>query len=48
MDADPKVSKGVKELLGIDENYYVIVPPDPTGREMEGINATLRVLTRHA
>jgi len=48
LDADPKVSKGVKELLGIDENYYVIVPPDPTGREMEGINATLRVLTRHA
>ena len=26
--------------------YYVAVPPDPTEKEMEGINAALRVMTR--
>jgi hypothetical protein len=46
LDADPKASRMVKNLLGIDEDYYVAVPPDPTEKEMEGIRATLRVLTR--
>jgi hypothetical protein len=35
----------VKKLLGIDEDYYIAVPPDPTDEEMEGIWATLRKLT---
>ena len=25
----------MKKLLGIDEDYYVAVPPDPTDEEME-------------
>lgn len=46
LDADPKASRAVKKLLGIDEDYYVAVPPDPTEEEMEGIWAMLRELTR--
>jgi hypothetical protein len=46
LDADPKTSLAVKKLLGIDEDYYVAVPPDPTDEEMEGVWATLRGLTK--
>ena len=46
MDADPKAGRAVKELLGIDEDYYVAVPPDPTDEEMKGVWATLRGLTK--
>lgn len=46
LDADPKASQAVKKLMGIDDDYYVAVPPDPTEEEMEGIWATLRGLTR--
>jgi hypothetical protein len=45
LDADPKASGAVKKLLGIDEDYYIAVPPDPTDEEMEGVWATLRKLT---
>lgn len=45
LDADPKAGRAVKKLLGIDEDYYIAVPPDPTEEEMEGIWATLRGLT---
>jgi len=48
LDADPKASRAVKKLLGIDEDYYVAVPPDPTDLEMEGIWAMLRGLTQNA
>ena len=46
LDADPKAGQAVKELLGIDEDYYVAVPPDPTDEEMKGVWATLRGLTK--
>ena len=46
LDADPKASQAVKKLMGIDEDYYVTVPPDPTEEEMEGTWATLRGLTQ--
>ena len=46
LDADPKASRAVKKLLGIDEDYYIAVPPDPTEEEMEGVWATLRRLTQ--
>jgi hypothetical protein len=46
LDADPKASRAVKRLLGIDDEYYVAVPPDPSEEEVEGIWATLRDLTR--
>ena len=46
LDVDPKAGRAVRKLLGIDEDYYVAVPPDPTEKEMEGIEATLRALMR--
>jgi hypothetical protein len=46
MDADPGANRVVKKLLGIDEDYYVTVPPDPTDEEMAAVEATLRRLTR--
>jgi len=48
LDADPKASRMVKNVLGIDEDYYVAVPPDPTDEEMKSVWATLRGLTREA
>ncbi len=46
LDADPKASWAVKELLGIDEDYYIAVPPDSTDEEMEGVWTTLLELTK--
>ncbi len=34
-----------KKFMGIDEDYYIAVPPDPTDEEMVGVWATLRKLT---
>jgi hypothetical protein len=45
MDVDPKAGRAVKEMLGIDEDYYVAVPPDPSTEEMASVWATLRRLT---
>ncbi len=45
MDVDPKAGRAVKEMLGIDEDYYVAVPPDPSAEEMERVWVTLRGLT---
>jgi hypothetical protein len=45
LDADPKASRAVKKLLGINEDYYVAVPPDPTDEELQGVRKTLRQLT---
>ena len=47
LDADPRAGGEVKKLLGIDEDYYVAVPPDPTDEEMEAILAKLRALTQN-
>ncbi len=45
-DADPTAGRAVKEVLGIDEDYFIAVPPDPTDEEMKGVWATLRGLTK--
>lgn len=45
LDADPTASRAVKKLLGIDPDYYIAIPPDPTDEEMKGISTTLRGLT---
>lgn len=46
LDADPETSRRLKELMRIDEDYYVEVPPDPSSKQLEGVLATLRELTR--
>jgi hypothetical protein len=48
LDADPKTSRTMKKLLGIDKDYYVDVPPDPSEAELEEIISTLCALTRAA
>ena len=42
MDADPRAGGEVKKLLGVDEDYYIAVQPDPTDEEIVGVLATLR------
>lgn len=44
LDADPVTSGTVKDVLGIDSDYYVAIPPDPTNEELEAICTTLREL----
>ena len=46
LDAPPDQGQAVKTLLGIDDNYYVAVPPDPSEEELQGILAILKKLTR--
>lgn len=45
LDADPETSRRLKELMRIDEDFYVDVPPDPSGKRLEEILSTLRELT---
>jgi hypothetical protein len=46
LDADPQTGQMMKELLGIDNAYYVAVPAEPTDEEMESIWTTLWGLVR--
>jgi hypothetical protein len=46
LDADPETSRAAKKALGIDGDYYVDVPPDPSDEELEKIISTLHKLTR--
>jgi hypothetical protein len=46
LDADPETSRAAKKSLGIDKDYYVDVPPDPSDEELEEIINTLHELTR--
>ncbi|MFV1968255.1 MAG: hypothetical protein ACC628_22760 [Pirellulaceae bacterium] len=48
LDADPKATRRVKRELGIDDDYYVNVPPDPTDEEAEGLLVELHNLTAEA
>lgn len=44
MDVDPLEADLKKELLGIQDEYYTDVVPDPTDAEIEEIRQTLRTL----
>jgi len=35
LDADPDTTQRAKEELGIDDDYFVAIPPDPTDKEAE-------------
>jgi len=48
LDADPDVSQRVKQEMGINDDYFIAVPPDPTDEEAERLLAELRELTREA
>jgi len=47
LDADPETGRRLKQELGIDEDYFVAVPPDPTDEECERLLGELRELTQH-
>jgi hypothetical protein len=48
LDADPEVSQRVKREMGISDDYFVAVPPDPTDEEAERLLLELRELTADA
>jgi len=45
MDADPVESGLRKEMMGIADDYYTVIAPDPTDKELEAIRKQLRKLT---
>jgi hypothetical protein len=48
LDADPKKSSRAKKQLGIDDDYFVAVPPDPSDAQAARLLAELVELTRDA
>lgn len=45
LDTDPEVSRSLKGTLGIDEDYYVAVPPDLSDEKAARMLMELRYLT---
>ncbi len=45
LDDDPESSQHLKKIMGVDPDYYVDVPPDPTDDELDDVLDTLRRLT---
>ena len=48
LDADPDVGRRMRRELGISDDYFVAVPPDPTDAEVERLLGELRELTADA
>ena len=48
LDADPGVRRRMRRELGIGDEYFVAVPPDPTDAEVERLLSELRELTANA
>ncbi len=48
LDADPDTSRRLKQELGIEEDYFVAIPPDPNDEEAERLWDELRELTSDA
>ncbi len=46
LDADPRVSRHRRQLLGIREDYFTRVPPDPKPGELTGLISDTRALVR--
>jgi len=42
VDSDPAVSQSLMNELGIAENYYTAVAPDPTDEQLDSVRRTLR------
>jgi hypothetical protein len=42
MDADPAVSRSRRDELGIAEDYYTAIAPDPTDEQLDSVRRTLR------
>jgi hypothetical protein len=48
LDVEPQSSKRLKRKLGIGNDYFIAVPPDPTDSQAEQLLAELRELTESA
>lgn len=48
LDADPDIGRRMRRELGIDDDYFVAVPPDPTDAEVERLLGELCELTADA
>ena len=44
MDVAPEVGRVPKRLLGISDDYYTAIPPDPNDTELDAVRARLREL----
>jgi hypothetical protein len=42
LDADPAVSRYCRDELGIAEDYYTAIAPDPTDEQLDSVRRTLR------
>ena len=45
LDVAPEESRLLKSVLGIPDDYYIAVPPDPSDAQAEQLLAELRDLT---
>lgn len=43
-DADPTMAQQARNKLGIEEGYFLAVPPDPSDEELNAIRLRLRLL----
>jgi hypothetical protein len=44
LDADPDLGSALKSQLGIDEDYYITTPPEPSTTDLRAIRESLRRL----
>ena len=44
VDAEPELSRTIKERLTIADDYFVAIPPDPTEQELAEVRQTLHQL----
>jgi hypothetical protein len=42
MDADPAVGRYCRDELGIADDYYTAIAPDPTEEQLDSVRRTLR------
>jgi len=45
LDLPPEHAKKLKRMMGVTEDYYTAIPPDPSERELGEIRSRLRALT---
>jgi hypothetical protein len=44
LDRDPRESRQLKQLMGIDEDYFSAIAPEPTDQQLKAIRQALRQL----
>jgi hypothetical protein len=44
LDRDPRESRQLKQLMGIDEDYFLDIAPEPTDHQLQAIRKALREL----